>query len=419
LQETYDIRTMKHRVVIIGGGAAGFFCAVNLARLSPHTEVILLEKANQLLGKVKISGGGRCNVTHACYEPKELIKYYPRGGREMLGPFHYFQPGDVFDWFEQRGIGLHTEDDNRVFPITNDSQTIIDCFMKEAQQYGVQIKTQSGVTDFEAQAEGYRLTIQGGHAMDCDAVVWTSGSSAQVWQMFRQKGYQIIDPVPSLFTFQIKDSRIQGLMGISAQHCSVRIEGTKFAADGPVLITHWGLSGPGILKLSAWAARELSDNNYDFIIRVNWDNRLAADTFMENLKDIRQDHAKSLVKSFCPARIPNRLWLQLLDLWPGIADTKWGELSNKQIEFIAESIQKSFFKVTGKSTNKDEFVTAGGIDLKQVDFKTMQSKLHPNVYFAGEILNIDAVTGGFNFQSAWTTAMITANHIAQTQLIKS
>jgi predicted Rossmann fold flavoprotein len=172
------------------------------------------------------------------------------------------------------------------------------------------------------------------------------------------------------------------------------------------------------LKLSAWAARELSDNNYDFIIRVNWDNRLAADTYMENLKDIRQDHAKSMVKSFCPARIPNRLWLQLLDMWPGIAETKWGELSNKQIEFIAESIQKSFFKVTGKSTNKDEFVTAGGIDLKQVDFKTMQSKLHPNVYFAGEILNIDAVTGGFNFQSAWTTAMITANHIAQTHLIK-
>jgi predicted Rossmann fold flavoprotein len=404
---------MIKSVAIIGGGAAGIFCAINLARMAPDLEVIVLEKSNQLLGKVKISGGGRCNVTHACFEPKELVKFYPRGGREMLGPFHYFQPGDVFEWFEIRGIPLKTEDDNRVFPITNDSQTIIDCFMREADRYGVRIKLNSGIQKLEKVDQGWQIQLGDDQNMIADAIVYTTGSSLQSWKILEQLGHQIIAPVPSLFTFNVRDERIQDLMGISATHCSVRIEGTKFIAEGPVLITHWGLSGPGILKLSAWAARELHTNKYDFIVRVNWDTRYAADSFMEMLKEIRLEHSKALVRTFSPARIPNRLWIGLLQLQGGLADQKWGDVSNKQLEQIADAVQRCYFKVQGKSTFKDEFVTAGGLDLKEVDFKSMESKLHPNLFFAGEVLNIDAVTGGFNFQAAWTTSMLAARNISE------
>ncbi len=404
---------MIKRVAVIGGGAAGIFCAINLARMVPELRVTVYEKSNQLLGKVKISGGGRCNVTHACFEPKELIKYYPRGGKEMLGPFHYFQPGDIFDWFEQRAIPLKTEDDNRVFPTTDNSQTIIDCFMEECRRHHVDVRTQSGVQQLVKTSGGWTLHFSDNHVVETDAVVWTTGSSTQSWQLLEQLGHTIIPPVPSLFTFNIRDERLQDLMGISATHCTVRIEGTRFSADGPVLITHWGLSGPGILKLSAWAARELHASQYDFIVRVNWDNRFSGESFVEMLKEIRQEQSKTMVRTFSAARIPSRLWLSLLQAIPGLLDLKWGEVSNKHIEQIAEAVQKSYFRVQGKSTFKDEFVTAGGVDLKEVDFKGMQSKLHPGLYFAGEVLNIDAVTGGFNFQAAWTTAMLAAQHISQ------
>jgi predicted Rossmann fold flavoprotein len=404
---------MIKRVAVIGGGAAGIFCAINLARMVPELRVTVYEKSNQLLGKVKISGGGRCNVTHACFEPKELIKFYPRGGKEMLGPFHYFQPGDIFDWFEQRAIPLKTEDDNRVFPTTDNSQTIIDCFMEECRRYHVDVRTQSGVQQLVKTSDGWTLHFSDNHVVETDAVVWTTGSSTQSWQLLEQLGHTIIPPVPSLFTFNIRDERLQDLMGISATHCTVRIEGTRFSADGPVLITHWGLSGPGILKLSAWAARELHASQYDFIVRVNWDNRFSGESFVEMLKEIRQEQSKTMVRTFSAARIPSRLWHSLLQTIPGLLDLKWGEVSNKHIEQIAEAVQKSYFRVQGKSTFKDEFVTAGGVDLKEIDFKGMQSKLHPGLYFAGEVLNIDAVTGGFNFQAAWTTAMLAAQHISQ------
>ena len=404
---------MIKRVAVIGGGAAGIFCAINLARMVPELRVTVYEKSSQLLGKVKISGGGRCNVTHACFEPKELIKFYPRGGKEMLGPFHYFQPGDIFDWFEQRAIPLKTEDDNRVFPTTDNSQTIIDCFMEECRRHHVDVRTQSGVQQLVKTSDGWTLHFSDNHVVETDAVVWTTGSSTQSWQLLEQLGHTIIPPVPSLFTFNIRDERLQDLMGISATHCTVRIEGTRFSADGPVLITHWGLSGPGILKLSAWAARELHASQYDFIVRVNWDNRFSGESFVEMLKEIRQEQSKTMVRTFSAARIPSRLWLSLLQTIPGLLDLKWGEVSNKHIEQIAEAVQKSYFRVQGKSTFKDEFVTAGGVDLKEVDFKGMQSKLHPGLYFAGEVLNIDAVTGGFNFQAAWTTAMLAAQHISQ------
>lgn len=404
---------MIKRVTVIGGGAAGIFCAINLARLAPSIRVTVYEKSNQLLGKVKISGGGRCNVTHACFEPKELIKFYPRGGKELLGPFHYFQPGDIFDWFEQRAIPLKTEDDNRVFPVSDNSQTIIDCFLDECKKYNVDILTQSGVQRLERTSDGWKIWFTENDHVTADAVVWTTGSSTQSWSMLESLGHQIVPPVPSLFTFNIRDTRITDLMGVSANHCSVRIEGTRYSADGPVLITHWGLSGPGILKLSAWAARELHASQYDFIARVNWDNRFSSESFIEMLKDIRTEQSKTMVRTFSAARIPNRLWLSLLEPISGLLDQKWGEVSNKEIDQMAEAIQKCYFRVQGKSTFKEEFVTAGGIDLKEVDFKGMQSKLHPTLYFAGEVLNVDAVTGGFNFQAAWTTAMLAAQHIAQ------
>jgi predicted Rossmann fold flavoprotein len=404
---------MIQHVAVIGGGAAGIFCAINLARIAPNIRVTVYEKSNQLLGKVKISGGGRCNVTHACFEPKELIKFYPRGGKELLGPFHYFQPGDIFDWFEQRAIPLKTEDDNRVFPTTDNSQTIIDCFMEESKKHGVNIRTQSGVQRLEAIENGWKIWFSENNHVEAQAIVWTTGSSTQSWSILEDLGHTIVPPVPSLFTFNIRDARLKDLMGISASHCSVRIEGTRFSADGPVLITHWGLSGPGILKLSAWAARELHTSQYDFIVRVNWDNRYSSESFVEMLKEIRVEQSKTMVRTFSAARIPNRLWLSLLEPIEGLLDLKWGEVSNKHIDQIAEAIQKSYFRVQGKSTFKDEFVTAGGVDLKEIDFKAMQSKLHPRLYFAGEVLNIDAVTGGFNFQAAWTTAMLAAQHIAQ------
>jgi predicted Rossmann fold flavoprotein len=401
---------MKKRVAIIGGGAAGIFCAINMARLHPEVDITVYEKSSTLLGKVKVSGGGRCNVTHACFEPKELVKFYPRGSKELLGPFHHFQPGDTFDWFEQRGITLNTETDNRVFPSTNSSQTIIDCFLKECEKYKVRILSNFGITALNYNDQLWELTGPDG-VFTAEAIVMTAGSSPQVWQMLQDLGHQVIPPVPSLFTFNIKDARIQDLMGISAAHCQVRIEGTKLEAEGPVLVTHWGLSGPGILKLSAWAARELHEHKYDFIIKVNWDNRNAFESFNEMLKEIRNEQSKGLVKTFSAARIPNRLWISLLEPHGRLLEMKWGETSNKDLETIAESIQRCYFKVNGKSTYKDEFVTAGGVSLKEVDFKTMESKILPHLYFAGETLNIDAVTGGFNFQAAWTTAMLVAVHI--------
>jgi predicted Rossmann fold flavoprotein len=404
---------MKRSLVVIGGGAAGFFAAINAAAADDNLEVTIIEKSQQLLAKVKVSGGGRCNVTHGCFEPKQLVKNYPRGSKELLGPFHSFQPGDMFDWLEQRGVALKTEDDGRVFPITDKSQTIIDCFLQEAQLAGVRIRTGAHVKHFFRENDKWLVELADQPMLQADALLIATGSAPSMLHALEKLGHFIVPAVPSLFTFNITDARIDGLAGVSASSCDVRIEGTKFEADGPVLVTHWGLSGPGILRLSAWAARELADLNYDFQIRVNWDDRFARESFIDFLKEWKQEHSRNLVKAFSAAKVPHRLWVSLTSKIEGIDQLKWADVSNKQIEKIAEAICSSYFHVKGKSTFKDEFVTAGGVELKEVDFKTMESKLFPGLYFAGEVLNIDAITGGFNFQAAWTTGWLAAQSIAK------
>ncbi len=413
LQSPHHLRGVSKSLVVIGGGAAGFFAAINAASANPALKVTILEKSQHLLAKVKVSGGGRCNVTHGCFEPRELIKFYPRGSRELLGPFHAFQPGDMFEWLEKRGVQLKTEDDGRVFPTTNKSQTIIDCFVEESKNVGVTIKISSGVKDLKRKADAWEILFPDGNTMVADYIIMATGSSGTMLSIIEKLGHQIIEQVPSLFTFNIKDPRIEGLAGVSAPSCEVRIEGTKFSASGPVLVTHWGLSGPGILRLSAWAARELASVKYDFNIRINWDTRFNRESCIEFLKEWKIEHLKTQVKAFSAVKIPHRLWLSILSPIPKVLDTKWGDVSNKQIEQIAEAVCSTFLRVNGKSTYKDEFVTAGGVMLKEIDFKTMRSKLVPDLYFAGEVLDIDAITGGFNFQAAWTTAYIAALDIAE------
>ncbi|MFM7234672.1 MAG: NAD(P)/FAD-dependent oxidoreductase, partial [Flavobacteriales bacterium] len=399
---------MKRSLVVIGGGAAGFFAAIHAAASDDQLEVTIIEKSQQVLSKVKVSGGGRCNVTHACFEPKQLVKNYPRGAKELLGPFHAFQPGDMFDWLEQRGVALKTEEDGRVFPVTDKSQTIIDCFLEEARKVGVRVRMGSHVKRFYRHENKWHIELIDQPELLADALLIATGSAGSMHDQLAALGHTLVPAVPSLFTFNITDKRIEGLAGVSAPVCEVRIEGTKFTADGPVLVTHWGLSGPGILRLSAWAARELADVKYDFQIRVNWDDRFTREGFIDFLKEWKQEHSRNLVTAFSAAKVPHRLWISLLSDVEGIDRLKWADVSNRQLEKIADAICACYFHVKGKSTFKDEFVTAGGVELKEVDFKTMESKLFPGIYFAGEVLNIDAITGGFNFQAAWTTAWIAA-----------
>ena len=380
---------MKKKFIIIGGGAAGYFTAINAAELNPDLEVIILEGSTKVLQKVKVSGGGRCNVTHACFTPSELIEFYPRGGKELRGPFHQFMTGDTMEWFENRGVQLKIEDDNRIFPESNSSQTIIDCFLKSAKNL---IKTSS--EEFVA-----------------DYLLIASGSNAKVFNIIENLGHSIVQPVPSLFTFNIEDNRLKDIPGISVPKALVKVLNSKLEEEGPLLITHWGLSGPGILKLSAWGAIEFFKKEYHFEIQVNWLSK-KQDTVLDILKKERQQQSKKqIILRSVFDEISKRLWEKLV-LAAEISETsQWAQLTNKQLEDLAKQLSQSVFKVNGKSTFKDEFVTAGGIDLKEINFKRFESKLHPNLFFAGEVLNIDAVTGGFNFQNAWTSAWIVANSI--------
>lgn len=399
---------MKH-VVIIGGGAAGFFSALACAEHNSNYQVTILEKSPNLLSKVKISGGGRCNVTHACYDPKLLVKNYPRGEKELIGPFMRFNPTNTIEWFGLRDVKLKTEADGRMFPVTDLSQTIIDCFLHEAKRLHVSIKTQTGVNAMQYTNGKWLLQTNKGDTITADAVIITAGSSASMWDMLRGLGHTIIRPVPSLFTFNIKDERIKDLQGLAVPNATVTVCGTKLQTKGPLLITHWGLSGPAILRLSAWGARQLADINYKCEIEVNWTGTETAGIVTEYLKQYKGNHPKQMVASNPQLNIPGRLWEKLCG--NDIKALRFADLSNKHIAELANNIAACKFTVTGKSTFKDEFVTAGGIDLKEVDFKTMQSKILPGVYFAGEVLDIDAITGGFNFQSAWTTGYIAGTSI--------
>lgn len=396
-------------IIIVGGGAAGFFTAINIAEKNPKLKIAILERAADVLQKVRISGGGRCNVTHACFEPNELVKFYPRGEKELRGPFHQFCSGDTIEWFEKHGVELKIEEDGRMFPVSNSSQTIIDCFLKATQKLGIQVLTGQSVQSIFKKDSIWKIDTRNQQFI-CEKLVLATGSNPKIWDMLQQQSHAIIAPVPSLFTFNIKDSRIKELPGVSAQ-VSVRVKDSKLASTGPLLITHWGMSGPAILKLSAWGARILHDKNYQFTIYINWLNDVDTEEAEQFLKDLKQDQAKKMVSKKSPFELTNRLWESLV-LSSGISsETKWADLSKIQIQNLSKQLTNASFQVNGKSTFKEEFVTAGGIDLKEINFKTMESKIHENLYFAGEIMNIDAITGGFNFQNAWTSGFIVANAI--------
>ncbi|PTT05588.1 aminoacetone oxidase family FAD-binding enzyme [Flavobacterium sp. HMWF030] len=396
-------------IIIVGGGAAGFFTAINIAEKNPKLKIAILERGKEVLSKVRVSGGGRCNVTHACFEPNELVKFYPRGEKELRGPFHQFCSGDTIEWFEKHGVELKIEDDGRMFPVSNSSQTIIDCFLEATGKLGIKVLTgQSVQSIFKAESHWKIDTQDENYATE--KLVLATGSNPKIWEMLQTQGHAIVSPVPSLFTFNIKDPRIKELPGVAAQ-VTVTVKDTKLESTGPLLITHWGMSGPAILKLSAWGARTLFDKNYQFTIFVNWLNDVETEDAEKILKDLKQEHAKKAVSKKSPFDFPNRLWESLV-LASGIeTETKWADLSKIQLQNLASQLTKAKFQVNGKSTFKEEFVTAGGIDLKEINFKTMESKLHKNLYFAGEIVNIDAITGGFNFQNAWTSGFILANNI--------
>lgn len=403
---------MKH-VVVIGGGAAGFFAAINCAEKNPDYKVTILEKSSSLLNKVKISGGGRCNVTHACFDARDLVKFYPRGEKQLLGPFTRFNPSNTIDWFKKRGVEIKCEADNRMFPTTDSSQTIIDCFLGEAKRLGVKIRMQCGLDKMQSIDGKWQINTSSNEIINADAIIITTGSNHTVWKMLEELGHKVIAPVPSLFTFNIKDDRIVGLEGLSMPQAIVKVINSKpkiQSKPGPLIITHWGMSGPAILRLSAWGARALAEVNHKFEIEVNWINK-DLNGVKETLKHFKQSNPKKGVVTTPMFNVPKRLWERMALANCKQPTTNFADLSNQQIESLAKELTASRYSVNGKSTYKDEFVTSGGVDLSEVDFRTMQSKKLSNLYFAGEVLDVDAITGGFNFQAAWTTAYIASQTI--------
>jgi predicted Rossmann fold flavoprotein len=401
----------QYDIIIIGGGASGFFTAINTAQNFPDLKIAILERGKDVLGKVKISGGGRCNVTHAEFTPKELTYNYPRGEKELLGPFHTFMTGDTMAWFEERGVALKIEEDGRIFPESNSSQTIIDCFLSEAKKYQVDVITSQSVTLFSSKDSIWLISTKTDEFI-CDKLVIATGSNPKVWNLLKTEGYNIVPPVPSLFTFNCEDARIKNIPGVVAQEVQVEVLGTDLSSSGPLLITHWGFSAPSILKLSAYGALELAQLNYKFQIKINFVNQ-SYDHVLANLKDFKQELSKKTIIKFAQFEMPKRLWRALV-LEAGIPETlTWADVKKEALEALATQLTEALFDIDGKSTFKEEFVTAGGIDLKEINFKTFESKHHKSLYFAGEILNIDAVTGGFNFQNAWTSGFIIAEQIGK------
>ncbi|MAM18340.1 MAG: aminoacetone oxidase family FAD-binding enzyme [Gramella sp.] len=405
------MNTSAYDILIVGGGAAGFFAAINAAEFNPKLRIAILERGKEVLQKVKISGGGRCNVTHAEFFPKELSKKYPRGEKELIGPFHNFMTGDSIAWFAEKGIELKTEEDGRMFPVTDDSQTIIDCFTKSCRRLGIKILTKTSLQNLQQEEEGWKLKTSQGN-FSANKLLLATGSNSKIWQLLENLGYDMVEAVPSLFTFNIQDDRIDGLAGV-AREAEVRVQQTKLQSSGPLLITHWGMSGPAILKLSAWGARELHRLKYQFQIEVNWIPGMEADGMLEKLKELKIAHSRQFVPSRPQFDLSKRLWQKLVSAANIPEKTNWADLNKNQLQSLAEELTASVFQINGKSTFKEEFVTAGGIDLKQVNFKTFESKIHPNLFFAGEILNIDAITGGFNFQNAWTGGFLAAKAMAK------
>ncbi len=403
------MRNGRH-IVVIGGGAAGFFAAINLSMRQPETRVTILEKTGKLLSKVSVSGGGRCNVTHHCFDTNELLKNYPRGAKELRQVFAQFAVQDTIDWFRQQGISLKTEADGRMFPRTDSSQTIIDCFLSLANQLNIQTLLHCGVEAIEKEGNGFRLRTNAGE-LRADAVICASGghNKAEAYRYLTELGHHVHPPIPSLFTLNLPGETIQKeLQGLSVPDAEVRIEGSKLSYRGPVLITHWGLSGPAVLKLSAFAAKDLHGADYRACISVNWIASLNNYEVFQELTELQSPRSKALPRNQPAFELPRRLWEYLCARAELDATRPWAETGKKQLRTLTDHINNSRFRMEGKTTFKEEFVTCGGVSLKEVDFKTMQSKVVPGLYFCGEVLDIDGITGGFNFQSAWSTAWICA-----------
>jgi predicted flavoprotein YhiN len=438
------------QIIVVGGGAAGFFGAIACAEADPAARVTLLEATAHPLAKVRVSGGGRCNVTHACFEPKELVKRYPRGGRELLGAFHRWQPRDTVEWFAARGVELKTEEDGRMFPVTDDAATIVDCLLDAARQAGVEVRLTCGVrgvtgrpprpdqsqptVDVPSSAAAraaatrqlsvdipggglppfFSLALADGSRLGCDRLLLATGGGrgSAGLAIAQSLGHTIEPPVPSLFTFHIDDPRVVGISGVTVADAVTTVPGTRLRETGPLLITHWGMSGPAILKLSAWGARELAARNYEFTLGVNFAAGHTRESLLKELGAVRTSNPKKQLGTWCPVGLPLRLWEKLLEAAKLPPTAQWAGVSNDALAALVAQVVAAEFKVVGKSMNKEEFVTCGGVRLSEVDFKTVESRICPGLHFAGEVLDIDGVTGGFNFQAAWTTGWLAGTAMA-------
>lgn len=405
---------MSKQLIVVGGGAAGFFCAVNAARMNPQLKVILVEKTGKLLSKVKVSGGGRCNVTHACFDIGDMSKKYPRGGNFVKKAFHQFFTTDTIKWFEERGVILKEEKDGRMFPITDSSQTIIDCLLKEVNKYGVEIMMNADVKEVTKNENYFQLQLADQRILTADYLCIACGGypKSSMFDWLKKLGHSIEEPVPSLFTFNMPNHPITKLMGLSVENAQVKIIGSKLEQSGPLLITHWGFSGPAVLKLSAWAARELKEKNWTFSIVINWLPEYNEQTLKDRFQQLRFDIAAQKIGGKNLFGLPNRLWDFLLEQVGINKEIRWTELPAKDQNKLIKNLCNSEFSIKGKTTFKEEFVTAGGIKLNEIDHNTMMSKKVTQLFFAGEILDVDGVTGGFNFQHAWTSGYIAGKTIA-------
>ena len=411
------------KVVVVGGGAAGFFCAIQVAELHPHWEIIIIEKTNKLLSKVKVSGGGRCNVTHACSDVELLLKKYPRGERFLKKSFYQFATKNTIEWFKNNGVELHTEKDGRMFPTTNSSDTIIDCFLRKVHQYKIQVLTQHEVVDVKynenneasKKQKAFTIQLQGREPMHADAICLATGGMLKSDRLswLTHFGHSIVAPVPSLFTFNTVDKKITTLMGVAVDKASIQWKGNKKTEIGPLLITHWGISGPAAIKLSAWCAREMAETNYEGAIVINWTSSFNEATLKMEWINFRMDFGKREMGSKNPFDLPQRLWHFLLQEAGILLNTKWADLKSANQQQLIQLLTGYTLDIKGKTTFKEEFVTCGGVDLKDIDAQTMESKLVPGLHFAGEMMDVDGITGGFNFQHAWTSGWLAAQHIAE------
>ncbi|MGC9524839.1 MAG: NAD(P)/FAD-dependent oxidoreductase [Limnospira sp.] len=393
-------------IIVIGGGAAGFFGAIACRETHPHTHVTLLEAGKTPLAKVRISGGGRCNVTHACFDAVQFVRNYPRGGKALRGAFSRFQAKDTVDWFTRRGVRLKTEADGRMFPITDDSETIVNCLMNAAKTAGVNLRTRAAAAAVEKGDNGFEVSLRTGEVLRCDRLLFATGSSPAGYRWATDLGHKIIPPVPSLFTFNIADKPLRELAGVSVETVNLQLPGAKLSQTEPLLITHWGISGPAVLKLSAWGARFLQECRYQTPLIVDWLPSLNMEQLRDLLSETKGKFPKRSLFSHSPINLPRRLWQYLILRLEIDEKKRWAELSKKELNRLMEELKRGRYQINGKGVFKEEFVTCGGVSLKDVDFKTMESRRCPGLYFAGEILDIDGVTGGFNFQNAWTTGWL-------------